>query len=240
MMTSMSYSRYFRIAIVDRSGTPSSSATSVTTNATLATGELSHPHAISEPNATPCETSATRRRERDPLDLLPLVSPPADRYRTISDPNAAPATATTVSTDTTSSAETASPSASIPPGFAIRNDTPPGAGTPYVTGSTMKPIVVMAAATRPTTRTGRHRGEGNRPVGNRNNMNPSAVSVGPNTHSAKPPATTAPGTDPGRHTSPATLYAPAKLKSTNPSATPCNIHPIGLRARRTMTAPRVA
>ncbi len=239
MMTSMSYSRYFRIAIAIAPGTPSSSAISVTTNATFATAELSHPHVSSEPNATPWLTRATA-----PANATHLIccrsSRPADRYRTISDPNAAPATATTVSTDTTSSAETASPSASIPPGFAIRNDTPPGAGTPYVTGSTMKPIVVMAAATRPTTRTGRHRGEGNRPVGNRNNMNPSAVSVGPNTHSAKPPATTAPGTDPGRHTSPATLYAPAKLKSTNPSATPCRIHPIGLRARRTMTAPRVA
>ena len=104
----------------------------------------------------------------------------------------------------------------------------------------MTPIVVMPAAIRPTTRTGRHRGDGNRPVGNRNNRNPSAVSVGPNTHSPKPAAATAPGNDPGRHTSPATLYAPAKLKSANPSAIPCRIHPIGLRARRTITAPRVA
>ncbi len=59
MMMSMSYSRYFRIAIAIAAGTPSSSAISVTTNATLATGELSHPQAISAPNATPWLTRPT-------------------------------------------------------------------------------------------------------------------------------------------------------------------------------------
>ena len=53
MMTSMSYSRYFRMAIAIAPGTPSSAAISVPMNATLATGELSHPHTSKEPNAIP-------------------------------------------------------------------------------------------------------------------------------------------------------------------------------------------
>ena len=40
-------------------GMPKNAATSVPMNAMFATGELSHPHAISEANATACETSAS-------------------------------------------------------------------------------------------------------------------------------------------------------------------------------------
>jgi hypothetical protein len=148
--------------------------------------------------------------------------------------------ATTTSTDATSTAEIALPSNPIPPGFSIRNDVPPGAGMPYVTGFTTNPTAVMPAATSPTVRTGRHFGDGSRPVGNKNSRNPSAVIVGPNTHSATPPARRAPGKLPGRQAIPATLYAEPRLNTTSPSATPCRTHPIGFRARRTISAPNVA
>ena len=125
-------------------------------------------------------------------------------------------------------------------GFAIRNDSPPGAGTPYVTGFTMNPNVVIPAATSPTVKTGRHRRDGSVPVGNRIRRKPSAVTVGPNTHSPIAPASTAPGKAPGRQEIPATLYAPLRLNTVSPSPTPCRIHPMGLRARRTINAPIAA
>src|SRR5580765_1606399 len=105
MMTSMSYSRYRRIAIAIAPGTPSRIATSAKTNATLATDELSHPQATNEPKATACAASATAAAKATHL-ICWRSSRSADRYRTISDANEAPATATVVRTETTRTVDT--------------------------------------------------------------------------------------------------------------------------------------
>ena len=63
---------------------------------------------------------------------------------------------------------------------------------------------------------------------------------GPNTHSPIAPASTGPGREPGRQAMPATLYAPPRLSTVSPSPTPSRIHPMTLRALRTINAPRAA
>ena len=112
---------------------------------------------------------------------------------------------------------------------------------PYVTGFTTKPIVVMPAATRPTVRTGRHRGDGKPSGREQEQQEPERRDRG----SERPLGEArrrarAPGKMPGRQAIPATLYAEPRLNTTSPSATPCRTHPIGFRARRTISAPNVA
>ena len=139
----------------------------------------------------------------------------------------------------TSTAGITSASEAIPHGFEYRNP-PPGAGTPTNVGFIIQPTNVNTVAVLPTTRTGRHRREGNVPVGKKNNMKASAGALTTNCHSDIAPTSSGPGSAPGCVAIPRMAYADVRDMTEKLSPTPNSIHPITLRARRTISVPSAA
>src|SRR2546422_731500 len=151
--------------------------------------------------------------------------------------NAPPIVSTIAQTAPTSTVEITCPSDSIPSGF-VNRSAPPGAGTPIATGFSRNPVAVRAVATMPSVKAGRHLGEGNVPVGNKNSMNASDGAVMTKTHSATVPTTSGIGSEPGCVAIPTTAYADAMDSIARPRPTPWSSQPMTFRARRTISAPQ--
>ena len=204
MITSMSNSRYFRIAIVIAAGIPNRTTIVTTWYAALVTQVW--PAAMPS-SAMTRKTASIRAVMASHLICSRCNGPPA-WYRTTSDTieaarNTTNATVIPVMVPTRATRRTGQRPAT-PSGFWKVSEVPPGAGICTSLGRTTSPLSVRPARTKPAAASGRQRRDGSFPDGKNRNMKAMVNVLGTKLHSASRPTSFGAGTAPGYVTAPIT------------------------------------
>ena len=242
MMTSIWYSRYFRIASVTTAGTTASGTAADTASEAMTSGPLAGPPvavSLSGPSSwatsitasanashfTCCRTSGPPLRKRVTSAATTMASSGRDaRPSAVSVPRSRP--------------DHTGPSEATPSGFGNSTD-PPGAGMRTSRGTIANPVISSTATTATTQAAGRHREDGSLPSGKSRNVPMRVMKIGTKSHSANSPTSGAAGSVPGC-LMPATPYPSATVSRAISAPRPSISHPIRFAARRTMSTPRVA
>ena len=239
MMTSMSYSRSRRIAIVIAAGIPNS--------AMIAPKVSAIPDSHGFPSATTSRAMSWTTTKMAAIRASHLTCwrsrrPPA-RYRKARDMKAAvrnAANATNAPTIVPIGTVPSSERWAMPNGFGNLSEVPPGAGSCTSRGRTTRPTAVSPASRKPAAASGRQRRDGSCPVGKSKTMNARVNATPVKLTSASVPTCLAAGSAPGKVATPSTAYVEARLRKAAAALSPSISQPITLPARRTMSVPSVA